>query len=63
LKTVSDSAKTYASGPIALVSDHNVKTAITQYDYIDIEGDGIPTNAVDSAGKLTTTWGKIKTQY
>ena len=58
MKTVSD--KTFTSGPIALVSDKNDQTAIAHFDYVSIEGEGIPVMDVASKGKLTRTWGRIK---
>jgi hypothetical protein len=62
LINVTDNAKTFKNGPIALVSDKNVKTAIAQFDYVKVEGEGIPM-AVYPAGKLATTWATTKAQY
>ena len=50
---------TFKTGPIALVSDRNDQTAIAHFDYVSLEGDGIPLR-VDAGGKLATTWGRIK---
>lgn len=62
LKSVTDGNKTYKNGPITLVSDKNVKTAIAQFDYVKIDGEGIPATAVFPIGKLATTWGLAKAQ-
>ena len=59
LTDVEDGGKAFESGPVALVSDKNVLTAIAQFDYVKIDGEGIP-SAVSSAGKLATTWAGIK---
>ena len=59
LKRVEDKGKTFKSGPVALVSDKNVKEAVAQFDYVKIEGDGIPM-AVSSVGKLAVSWANIK---
>jgi hypothetical protein len=60
LKSVTD--KTFKDGPIALVSDRHQKTAIAQFDYVKIEGEGIPM-AVQSLGKLSAIWANIKQSY
>ena len=62
LKSVTDNTKSFKNGPIALVSDKNQKPAIAQFDYVRLEGEGIPAMAVFSSGKLTTTWASIKSQ-
>jgi len=59
LTEVSDAGEMFGSGPVALVSDKNVLTAVAQFDYVKIEGEGIP-SAVSSQDKLTTTWGELK---
>jgi hypothetical protein len=60
IETYQDSGKTYSKGPVGLVNDCNDgQTAIVEFDYIKIEGDGMP-SAVLSAGKLSTTWGSIR---
>jgi len=59
LKRVEDKGKTFKAGPVALVSDKNVKEAVAQFDYVKIEGDGIPM-AVSSVGKLAVSWANIK---
>jgi hypothetical protein len=51
--------KTFQTGPIALVSDKNDRVAIAQFDYVRLEGDGIPLS-VSSGNKLATIWGRIK---
>ena len=58
MKTVTD--KTFPEGPVALVSDKNDQTAIAQFDYVRIEGKGIPELGVDANGRLATTWNRIK---
>ncbi len=62
LAETSDGSKTYESGPVALVSDKNVLTAIAQFDYVTVEGEGIP-SAVSAQDKLTSTWGGVKGRY
>ena len=52
--------KTFTEGPVALVSDRNDRTAIAHFDYVNIEGEGIPVMDVAASGKLTMTWGRIK---
>ncbi len=58
MKTAKD--KTFTSGPVALVSDKNDRTAIAHFDYVIIEGEGIPVMDVAISGKLARTWGRIK---
>jgi len=58
MKTAND--KTFTSGPVALVSDKNDRTAIAHFDYVHIEGEGIPELGVAASGKLTMTWGRLK---
>ena len=60
LKSVTDNTKSYKNGPIALVSDKNQKAAIAQFDYVMLEGEGIPAMAVSPSDKVTTTWASIK---
>ena len=38
------------------------RTSVVLYEYVDVEGAGIPTSAVDLKGKLTSTWGRLKNQ-
>jgi hypothetical protein len=38
------------------------RTSVVLYEYVDVEGTGIPTSAVDLKGKLTSTWGRLKNQ-
>ena len=60
IETYSDNGKTYSKGPVGLVNDSNGgQEAIVEFDYIKIEGEGLP-SAVSSAGKLSTTWGSIR---
>ena len=33
------------------------------YEYVEINGEGIPPTAVEPTGKLTTTWGELKSLY
>ncbi len=33
------------------------------YEYMEINGEGIPPTAVEPTGKLTTTWGELKSLY
>ena len=58
MKTTED--KTFTGGPVALVSDKNDRTAIAHFDYVRIEGEGIPVMDVAASGKLALTWGSIK---
>jgi hypothetical protein len=58
MKTVND--KVFTEGPVALVSDKNDRTAIAQFDYVRIEGEGIPELSVAASGRLAMTWGLIK---
>ena len=59
LKKVEDKGKTFKSGPVALVSDKHQEVAIAQFDYVKVEGDGIPM-AVSEVGKLAVLWAKIR---
>ena len=60
LKKVEDKGKTFKSGPVvALVSDKHQDVAIAQFDYVKVEGDGIPI-AVSEVGKLAVSWAKIR---
>ena len=59
LKKVEDKGKTFKSGPVALVSDKHQEAAIAQFDYVKVEGDGIPM-AVSEVGKLAVLWAKIR---
>jgi len=58
MKTATD--KTFTEGPVALVSDRNDQTAIAHFDYVSIEGEGIPGLGVNASGKLAMTWGRVK---
>ncbi|HIE27888.1 TPA: DUF1080 domain-containing protein [Candidatus Poribacteria bacterium] len=60
LKSVTDPNKTFKVGPVALVSDKHMRTAIAQFDYVQLEGPGIPMAVEAHPGKLSTTWGDIK---
>ena len=60
LKKVEDKGKTFKSGPVVtLVSDKHQDVAIAQFDYVKVEGDGIPM-AVSGVGKLAVSWAKIR---
>ena len=60
MKKVEDKGKTFKSGPeVALVSDKHQGVAIAQFDYVKVEGDGIPI-AVSEVGKLAVSWAKIR---
>ena len=48
---------TYKAGKLGLGG----RDSVVLYEYVDVEGTGIPaTTAVDSKGKLTSTWGRLK---
>jgi hypothetical protein len=39
------------------------RDSVVLYEYVDVEGTGIPPSTVDAQGKLTSTWGRLKKQY
>ena len=39
------------------------RDSVVWYEYVDVEGTGIPTSAVNLKGKLTSMWGRLKNQY
>ncbi|MBC8234191.1 hypothetical protein H8E77_31980 [bacterium] len=39
------------------------RTSTVLYEYVDVEGAGIPPTTVDRKSKLTSTWGRLKNQY
>ncbi len=48
---------TYKAGKLGLGG----RDSVVLYEYVDVEGTGIPaTTAVDSKGKLTSAWGRLK---
>lgn len=50
---------TFESGKLGL----GARDSVILYEYVDVEGVGIPpTAAVDAEGKLTSTWGRLKSQ-
>ena len=51
LKKVEDEEKAFKSGLGTLVSDKHQDVAIVQFDYVKVEGDGIPM-VVSEVGKL-----------
>ena len=68
-----DTIKTFIDGELMIEQKDNVhkkgrlglgaRTSVILYEYVDVEGTGIPTSAVDLKGKLTSTWGRLKNQY
>jgi len=64
--------KTFIDGKLMVETEDNKypegrlglggRDSVVWYEYVDVEGTGIPPSAVDSKGKLTSTWGRLKNQ-
>lgn len=67
-----DNIKTFIDGKLMIEQkDNTYKTgrlglggrdSVVLYEYVDVEGAGIPPSAIDLQGKLTSTWGRLKNQ-
>ena len=56
---VENQDKTYDKGRPGLGG----RDSTVLYEYVEINGEGIPPTAVEPTGKLTTTWGELKSPY
>jgi hypothetical protein len=67
-----DTIKTFIDGKLMIEQQDNKyhegrlglggRTSVVLYEYVDVEGAGIPPSAVDFSGKLAETWGQLKHQ-
>jgi hypothetical protein len=68
-----DTLRTFIDGELMIEQEDDVykegrlglggRTSVVLYEYVDVEGLGIPPSVVDLKGKLTSTWGRLKNQY
>jgi len=65
-----DTIKTFIDGKLMIEQDDNKypegrlglggRTSTILYEYVEVEGVGIPSTNVDSKSKLASTWGRLK---